>query len=63
MLAHFRKKKAKILLYKDGIILWFHTSSGLNHQSYLLIIAKKEAQRNYSKTEAVMFGNHSITFY
>ena len=44
MLAHFtfRKKKAKILLYKDGTVLWLHTSSGLNHQSYLLIIAKKK---------------------
>lgn len=44
MLAHvtFKKKKTKILLYKDGIVLWFHTSSGLNQQSYLLIIAKKK---------------------
>lgn len=44
MLAHFifKKKKAKILLHKDSIVLLFHTGSGLNHQSYLLIIAKKK---------------------
>lgn len=47
MLAHFtfRKKKTKILLYKDGIVLWFHTSSGLNQQSHLLIIAKKKHRK------------------
>ena len=36
----FKKKKVKFILYKDGIVLRFHTSSGLNHRCYLLIIAK-----------------------
>lgn len=56
MLAHFTFRKEKrqgTLLYKDGIVLRFHTSSGQNQQSYLRIIAK-EAQRNYSKMKVLI---------
>lgn len=47
MLAHFafKKKKTKILLYKDSIVLLFHFSNGLNHQFYLLVIAKEKHRK------------------